>query len=299
MFNVFTSNSLQVEKLPLNSNLINISLFNDLTTQINFRSFSLKYVGEGTEVWNVNNQSYRVEANQLLMANQHADGRVSIDSPSIVRGVCIDVSPQLISQAAASLLRPDTDCPDISLDHFFQMKEFPEKKFEGKKCATLNILKRLDQQICDAHMQSFFPTEELYFELAAAIVNDYDGVFHYFKRIPAVKADTRKFLYQRLEMARTFMEEHYLSIQRIAVIAEQCGISEYHFYRLFKSTYGLSPYQFLQVLKMRHAAALIQKKRMLNTEVAFELGYESLSAFKKAYTKYLSLKLPSELDRMV
>ena len=49
---------------------------------------------------------------------------MEIDSNEWVRGICIDISPELLAEALASQLRPDTLCPDLNLDRFLTLPTF-------------------------------------------------------------------------------------------------------------------------------------------------------------------------------
>lgn len=65
--------------------------------------------------------------------------------------------------------------------------------------------------------------------------------------------------YQRIEQAIQYIEAHYQRQPALNEIAEQIGLSEYHFQRLFTRWVGISPKRFLQFLTKEGAKNLLQR----------------------------------------
>lgn len=82
----------------------------------------------------------------------------------------------------------------------------------------------------------------------------------------------------------------------IAALASKAGVSVSKFKQLFPAACGLPPYAYLRKLRMEKALSLLQKEEMNVTEVAYEVGYESISHFTKVFYKYHGLK-PSQVRR--
>lgn len=70
--------------------------------------------------------------------------------------------------------------------------------------------------------------------------------------------------YQRIEQAIQYLEAHYQHQPELSEIAEQIGLSEYHFQRLFTRWVGISPKRFLQFLTKEGAKALLQEANVLD-----------------------------------
>ena len=67
----------------------------------------------------------------------------------------------------------------------------------------------------------------------------------------------------------------------LAVDCVAC-LSEFHFHRLFRATFGQTPHDFLTRLRMDRARQLLASERTV-TEVCFEVGYESLGSFSSKF----------------
>lgn len=71
--------------------------------------------------------------------------------------------------------------------------------------------------------------------------------------------------YQRIEQAIQYLEAHYLHQPELSEIAENIGLSEYHFQRLFTRWVGISPKRFLQFLTKEGAKDLLERSNVLDT----------------------------------
>src|SRR5512141_2127721 len=70
--------------------------------------------------------------------------------------------------------------------------------------------------------------------------------------------------YQRIEQAIHFIEEHYQRQPELKEIADNVGLSEYHFQRIFTRWAGISPKRFLQFLTKENAKNLLKHSSVLN-----------------------------------
>lgn len=71
-----------------------------------------------------------------------------------------------------------------------------------------------------------------------------------------------------------------ISLEQLACIA---NISKYHLIRLFKKTFGMSPIQYHQVVRVEKAREMIQFTNLSLTEISDSLGFQSIHAFSRAF----------------
>jgi transcriptional regulator GlxA family with amidase domain len=79
----------------------------------------------------------------------------------------------------------------------------------------------------------------------------------------------------------------------VASLAEAVGMSRSSFAQRFSAKVGTTPHDYLVHLRMRMAAESLRTRGRRVSSVAFELGYQSESAFSKAYKRVMGA-LPSE-----
>jgi AraC family transcriptional regulator len=65
----------------------------------------------------------------------------------------------------------------------------------------------------------------------------------------------------------------------LTALAEEAGMSEFHFSRLFKQTTGFSPLQYLTQRRIALARQLLRETDKSMIEIALEIGYSSPNHF--------------------
>ena len=75
-------------------------------------------------------------------------------------------------------------------------------------------------------------------------------------------------------------------------LADEAGMSEYHFSRLFKRATGLSPSRYFIRLRMTKARQLLIETDMSIIDAGLEVGYSSASHFSQAFKREVGV-LPS------
>ena len=80
----------------------------------------------------------------------------------------------------------------------------------------------------------------------------------------------------------------------LASLAKIACLSASRFHRLFKKETGLTPFKFLEELKMEKAHELLLKGDVLVSEIADALNYNDYETFTRAYKKYYGLS-PDDL----
>jgi AraC-like DNA-binding protein len=86
-----------------------------------------------------------------------------------------------------------------------------------------------------------------------------------------------------LRRARDHVDRHYAEPQDLAALAQVAGLSKYHFQRLFKATYGLSPAAYLSQRRVERAQDLLRATNLTVTEVCHAVGFSSLGSFSARF----------------
>lgn len=287
MHNVFTVKNSRDWQLPQKSNLINFSLLKELNCAAPFRSFSVKYVCHGSEIYTVNGNKYNIKTGQYLLANHFAEGLVEIDKP--VKGICIDVSPDLLSEVVASYRRPDTAFADSSLDSFFNSPDFIVNKYRSDHTNVGQFLRQLDLVSSENPSSGLIFSREFYFTLAEKILADHVPIFKQLQAIRTLKSVTKNELLRRIFKAKEFIDFYFKTALDVKTIALECCMSEYHFFRLFKIVLGVSPHQYIIQKRIAHAAERIKQGKTNITDLALESGFSDIYAFSKSFKKYFGI----------
>jgi transcriptional regulator GlxA family with amidase domain len=103
--------------------------------------------------------------------------------------------------------------------------------------------------------------------------------------------DTRR----RLCRARELLEVDGFEIPHVA---RDCGISSFHFIRLFAATFGVTPHQYRIGARLDRAKALLASGERSVTEACVEVGFTSLGSFSTLFARRVGVS-PSAYRRRV
>ncbi|QAY65385.1 AraC family transcriptional regulator [Paenibacillus protaetiae] len=80
-------------------------------------------------------------------------------------------------------------------------------------------------------------------------------------------------------------------------ISQQMGVSRRHAHRVFRQAYGMSPRQYLMVLKRQEAMQMLAGSRDTIETVAHRVGYENVQSFSRQFTEWTGYT-PSEFRKL-
>lgn len=93
-----------------------------------------------------------------------------------------------------------------------------------------------------------------------------------------VEACNRRLLRARDAMDRTFAQP--LCVPRLARIAQ---VSEAHFIRTFRATFGETPHRYLQRRRVERAMFLLRSTDRSVTDICSDVGFTSLGTFSRTF----------------
>jgi AraC family transcriptional regulator len=294
MLRTLTEKTMYQTQLPPNSNFIDYSVISEFRAASAYHNFSIKYVVAGSEMYYANGNKYYVGSKEYLIANKHCEGYVEIESRQPATGICIEISHDLLSEVVAGYLRPDTPILDLDLDRFFNTNSFLENKYAAGKTNVGKFLLDLDSLIASRSNKNIQFNTDFYFFLAEEIIKDHIPLFKHLQQIKAIKNDTKKDLVRKLLLGKNYIESSFSSSTNIAEVAKQSGLSEYHFFRLFKEVFEVSPHQFLIQQRLLHAKKMLEAGNNSISSLALETGFADVHSFSKSFKKHFGFS-PSKL----
>ena len=261
------------------------SVLKQFYSKNSFRNFSIKYVIEGAEFYNVNGADFKIESDQYLLAGKQSSGEVTVNSQKNVRGICIDLMPEIISEVAANFIEPGAAITDLSIDTFFSSTDFPENKYNAKTTHLGWSLSQLRLQITEDVSQILKPNKEFYYLISECLVSDHIPLHKYFQNLKTIKNSTKKDLFRKLLLAKEYIDSAFLLPIDIEKTAHTGGLSEYHFFRLFKTSFGISPYQYILNKRLLYAHQLLKTKHFTVSAAATSSGFGDIYNFSRAFKK--------------
>ena len=90
---------------------------------------------------------------------------------------------------------------------------------------------------------------------------------------------------RRMLRARDAMDRDYAQPLDIASLASIAIVSEAHFIRVFKATFGETPHRYLQRRRVERAMFLLRETDRSVTEISLDVGFNSLGTFTRTFTE--------------
>jgi len=140
------------------------------------------------------------------------------------------------------------------------------------------------------------PLDDSFYNLADALIELRGDTQRETRSFPGLRAATREEMYRRLYRARDFLYSCYA--QRLTVVdaANIAAVSHFHFQRMFKSAFGISPMQFLQRRRLEVARDLLASTDDDVTSICLSVGFESLGSFSALFKRRFGVP-PSQIRR--
>jgi AraC-like DNA-binding protein len=92
---------------------------------------------------------------------------------------------------------------------------------------------------------------------------------------------------RRMLRARDAMDRAYAQPLDVAALARIAYVSEAHFIRTFKATFGETPHRYLQRRRVERATFLLRETDRSVTDVCLEVGFTSLGTFSRTFREIL------------
>jgi AraC-like DNA-binding protein len=261
----------------IEKNAIRFSNFKKLETACPFSGLGVKYVASGEEIYYANDNKYKVKVGEYIIGNEFTKSIVQIDKNEAVLGLCIDISSEIISEVAEF-----HDVNGTELKEFLLSDQFFVNRYNVKNTSLGYSLNQINQKINAGTFTNDLQQNDLFYSLAESIIADQRFIFDHLSKLDFKKNVTNEELFRAVFQAKSFIDEHITDNLSLEKIALHIGISKYHFIRIFKSVFGISPYQYQKRKRLDFAKLdLMGDTEILTTAIRY--GFSDAPTFTKAF----------------
>jgi AraC family transcriptional regulator len=234
---------------------------------------------KGASYCAVNNNQYKIETDTILFSQPGDTYGLTIDNIDKTEICNIHISKRFFENAmyalttsSAHLLHQPESEHEPTIQLFTQLYQ--------KDQQTKLLVDRLTHK--DTYSNNQF--DECLTELIGHQLLQNNEIRKRIAALPFVKSAVRKDIYSRLALARDIMRSNYDKVLDLDAICRETGMSKFHFLRVFKCCFGITPYQFLTDVRMQKAIDLLQFTRISVSEIDSQLGFDYPNSFIKAFT---------------
>lgn len=107
---------------------------------------------------------------------------------------------------------------------------------------------------------------------------------------------------RRMLRARDAMDRYYWRPLDVPALARIAYVSEAHFIRTFRATFGETPHRYLQRRRVERAMFMLRETDRSVTEICFDVGFVSLGSFSRTFREIVgqppsAYREAAEVDR--
>ncbi|GAA4804679.1 AraC family transcriptional regulator [Olivibacter ginsenosidimutans] len=113
------------------------------------------------------------------------------------------------------------------------------------------------------------------------------------------KADTGEDDHTYISKAKFLLEEAIDADIKMTQIADKLAVSYSKFRKDFKQVTGMPPHQYHLFIRLNHAKELLETSHLTISEIAFQMGFESVFYFSKLFKKKYKLSPQHYRDKYV
>jgi transcriptional regulator GlxA family with amidase domain len=88
---------------------------------------------------------------------------------------------------------------------------------------------------------------------------------------------------RRMLSARDAMDRAYAQPLNVPALAAIANVSEAHFIRTFRATFGETPHRYLQRRRVERAMFLLRATERSVTDICLDVGFNSLGTFSRCF----------------
>jgi AraC-like DNA-binding protein len=242
---------------------------------------SFKTVLNGEEWYGVGNRQLAVRPRQFLVLNDDQPYSCRINYGESVRTISIFFKKEFASAVFRDALYREEELLDDPCDTnekapgFFQTLHPIEPGLQRQLRNLIDSLDKYAYNSCMVDEQLVFLLRRLIGVQQAELCNA--------EKVCAVKSTTKSEIYRRLCMARDILHSSYMDNPDLDTIGKMSCLSVPQLVRQFKAAFHTTPHQYLNRVKLEHAAELLRSTENPVQQITWMCGFEDVSAFSRAF----------------
>lgn len=225
--------------------------------------YVIGFIEKGNRHLSCKNQEYTIEPGDLLLFNPRDNHSCEQIDGKTLDYRCVNIQSESMSKAAFEITGKEY-LPCFTQPVAFHSEYVP-------------LLKELHQMIMQEAAD--FQKEEVFFFLLGQLISEYtqqEQPTAYVEQSVQVKAICE------------FLEANYSKTILLADLCDLTGLSKYYLLRSFTKQMGISPYRYLETIRINQAKELLEQG-VQPIEVAFQTGFSDQSHFSNFFKRLIGL----------
>ena len=225
--------------------------------------YVIGFIENGQRYLSCKNKEYTIAPGDLLLFNPRDNHTCEQIDGKALDYRCINIQPEIMSKAVFEITGREY-LPCFTSQVVFHSELVP-------------LLKELHLMIMQEEKD--FRKEEIFFFLLEQLIEEYTD-----QNMPSPKSE------QSMEAKAIceFLEQNYMKNITLDDLSNLTGLSKYYLLRSFTKQKGISPYSYLETIRIDKAKRLLEQG-VLPIDVALRTGFTDQSHFSNFFKKFIGL----------
>ncbi len=224
--------------------------------------YVIGFIENGSRYLSCKNKEYTIEQGDLLLFNPGDNHTCEQIDGKTLDYRCINIQPEVMSKAVYEITGRD-DLPYFTTPVIFHSE-------------LVSLLRELHLVIMQEEKD--FRKEEIFFLLLEQLIEEHTD------EMPSPNSE------QSMETKAIceFFEKNYMKNITLNELSNLTGLSKYYLLRSFTKQKGISPYSYLETIRIDKAKKLLEQG-VLPIDVALQTGFNDQSHFSNFFKKFIGL----------
>ena len=225
--------------------------------------YVLGLIESGQRYLSCKNREYTIEPGDLLLFNPRDNHTCAQIDGKALDYRCLNIQTETMGRAVLEITGKEEQ-PYFTSQVIFQSE-------------LVSLLKELQLMIMQEEQD--FRKEEIFFFLLEQLLPEYTEQDVPFPKMEQ-SAETKAIC--------EFLEKNYMNNITLNDLSDLTGLSKYYLLRSFTKQKGITPYSYLETIRIHKAKQLLEQGLPL-IEVALQTGFADQSHFSNFFKKYIGL----------
>ncbi len=225
--------------------------------------YVIGFIEKGQRFLSCKNNEYTIETGDLLLFNPRDNHACEQIDGKTLDYRCINIKPEIMSKVIFEITGKEY------LPYFKSQVVFHSE--------LIVVLRELHQIIMEEEKD--FRKEEIFFFLLEQLIEEYTE-----QEVPAGNTEQST----EARAICEFLENHYMENITLDDLCKLTGLSKYYLLRSFTKQKGISPYSYLETIRIDKAKKMLEQG-VLPIDVAILTGFTDQSHFSNFFKKFIGL----------
>jgi AraC-like DNA-binding protein/mannose-6-phosphate isomerase-like protein (cupin superfamily) len=225
--------------------------------------YVIGFIEDGRRYLSCKNKDYNIEPGDLLLFNPRDNHTCEQIDGKTLDYRCINIQPEIMSKTVFEITGRDY------MPYFTTQVVFHSE--------LVSLLRELHLMIMQEEKD--FRKEELFFFLLEQLIEEYTE-----QAAPSLKSEQST----EVKAICEFLEKNYMKNITLDDLSNLTGLSKYYLLRSFTKQKGISPYSYLETIRVDKAKKLLEQA-VLPIDAALQTGFTDQSHFSNFFKKFIGL----------